>query len=189
MTRQAPPARHVRAQGRADSRHNRAAILDAAAALVSATGTVTVAGVAARAGLTRATVYRHFADHDALVDGLVGHLAGPSLERVLDGVDEGPLDQAVARLARRVAAVAAEHRALLLVVAPRLQQLAREVVDDEPLTAALRRRRAAGELTAPEGDAWLASCVRALCLAAVADERPVDEVGDDLAATLQRLLR
>lgn len=72
------------------------AVLDAAAALLSRREPVTVAAVAAAAGVSRASLYRHFANRDVLVDALVrsGRVAAPpppepdARERVLDAVGE-----------------------------------------------------------------------------------------------------
>lgn len=70
------------------------ALLDAAAALLTRGSPLTVAAVAAAAGVSRAAVYRRFADRDALVDALVrtGRAAAPppaepdARERILDAV-------------------------------------------------------------------------------------------------------
>lgn len=61
-------------------------ILQAAAAIVAEGGALTVAAVAARAGVSRGTVYRRFADRDAILAAL-GVAEPPDLrERVLDAV-------------------------------------------------------------------------------------------------------
>lgn len=178
----------MHAPRRADSRRNREAILAAAATLLEQAPDVTMADVATAAGVTRATVYRHFADRDALLDALGLEIAGAILPDVLATLDDVPLLDVADELATFVTAAAAEHPHLVVALAGRIERLAREAVSDEPLTAVLAQRRAAGELRSPLSDAWIAAAVRALCLAAVADPRPADAVRTDLATTLRLLL-
>jgi AcrR family transcriptional regulator len=54
-------------RGRADALRNRAAILQAAAEVLAATPGASLSEVAQRAGLGRATLYRHFESREALV--------------------------------------------------------------------------------------------------------------------------
>ena len=67
MTEARPP--------RADSRHNREHILDTAAALWREREDLTMHDLATRSGLARQTVYRHFADRDAVIDALIAREA------------------------------------------------------------------------------------------------------------------
>lgn len=55
---------------RSDVTRNRAAILDAARALVAEPGELRLSAVAKRAGVGQGTLYRHFADRDELVRAL-----------------------------------------------------------------------------------------------------------------------
>jgi AcrR family transcriptional regulator len=57
-------------EGRADARRNVRRILDATADLLATDPAATLERVAARAGVSRATVYHHFASRDALLDAL-----------------------------------------------------------------------------------------------------------------------
>ncbi len=78
---------------------NVAAILDAAEQLIAARAPVTIAGVASAAGVSRVTVYAHFATSEALLEAVVeravGHTAG-ALAAARPG--EGPPAQALDRL-------------------------------------------------------------------------------------------
>src|SRR5581483_7332250 len=56
--------------GRADARRNAERILDATAELLAADPAATLEQVAARAGVSRATVYHHFESRHALLDAL-----------------------------------------------------------------------------------------------------------------------
>ena len=53
---------------RADARHNRALIIAAAVAALSASPAATVGEIAGRAGVSRGTVYAHFPTRSALVE-------------------------------------------------------------------------------------------------------------------------
>ena len=55
---------------RSDAAHNRAAILDAARALVSEPGELRLSAIARRAGVGQGTIYRHFAGRDELLRAL-----------------------------------------------------------------------------------------------------------------------
>ena len=55
---------------RVDAARNRAKLLDAAAAVVAETGELSLAAVAARAGVGIGTLYRHFPSRDALLAAL-----------------------------------------------------------------------------------------------------------------------
>jgi AcrR family transcriptional regulator len=55
---------------RADARRNRARILDATAEAIAADPAASLEQVAARAGVSRATLYHHFPSRDALMDAL-----------------------------------------------------------------------------------------------------------------------
>lgn len=57
-----------RAPARADALRNRERILDAAVEVLAADRTASMAAIAERAGVSRATLYRHFATCDEIVD-------------------------------------------------------------------------------------------------------------------------
>ncbi|WP_208646752.1 TetR/AcrR family transcriptional regulator [Micromonospora noduli] len=91
---------------RADARHNREQIIEAARALIAERGVeVPMEEVARRAGVGAATLYRRFPDREALVRGV----ALDGFDRVVaiarDAEDEEPdAWQALARFVRRAAA-------------------------------------------------------------------------------------
>lgn len=59
---------------RRDAQRNRAAIVEAAIAVLSGPGPVTLMPeIARRAGISQATLYRHFPDRYALAAGIIGH--------------------------------------------------------------------------------------------------------------------
>jgi AcrR family transcriptional regulator len=173
---------------RADGRRNREAILVAADRLLRRRGRFSMSELAREAGLTRATLYRHFADREQVLDALAGSMAADLVPEFLAALEPLALDEALDRLAHDVVAGAAEHAHLIAGHHRVLEDIARIVVPDEPIAAFLTQRRARGELASPLDDAWLARCVRSVCLAALADERPVGEVATDLGSTLRRLV-
>ena len=177
--------------GRADSRHNREHILDVAAALWDERQDLTMHGLAARSGLARQTVYRHFSDRDAVIDALIAREAEAFAPVLLDGMAalEGrPLAESVRLFCAAVVDRARERRALIALVSERLASVARDAVSDEPLAQLLGDLRAQGHHDSPVPDAWLAAAIRALCLAAALDDGPRDEVVDGLSASLLQLL-
>lgn len=173
---------------RADGRRSREAILEAAERLLLAGEGLSVSGLAREAGLTRATFYRHFSGTDAVLDALTRSIADSVLPQLLVGLADLPLYDALDRLAEEVVAVAEAYRHVLVSQPHSIEDLARLVVPDEPIASFLGDRRGAGELDSSLTDAWLARCVRALCLVAITDGRPGDVVAADLGGALRRLV-
>ena len=173
------------ARTRSDAQRNRAAILEAATRLFETSDEVSIAEVAEEAGLTRTTLYRHFPDRDSLVDAVLVHVAAATLPTLLAEIERAPLAEALVLLAGGVVTLSHEHRHLIAATAHRFDDAARTAVDDEPIAQLLRRH---ADLLAPGDVDWLARCVRALCLTAVSDPRPPEEVVVDLTAGLRRLV-
>lgn len=173
---------------RADARRNRDAILRAAAELFATTPDPSISEVARAAGVTRVTVYRHFADRDALLLALVSQHADQLVPLLLDAVVDLPLAEAMTRLAEGVTAAAGPWHHLLHALGPRLEQVTRHAVPDEPIVDLFSARRATGELTSPLPDEWLARAVRALVLMTVLDDAPPEETASHLGHALRQLL-
>src|SRR5688572_3175741 len=110
----------VTAPSNARSRHTRSALLAAARAILEDEGfeALTMAAVAARAGVTRRAVYLHFASRADLVAELFAHVAqAEGLEASTRTVWKAPdaaagLDAWAAHLARYTPRVAAVARAV-----------------------------------------------------------------------------
>ena len=108
---------------RADARRNAERILDATAELLAADPSVSLGQVAARAGVTRATLYHHFAGRDALLDALTAR----SIIEVTAAVqsarpDEGSASEATERVLRAAWQVVGRYRGLVIVNPRRLQR-------------------------------------------------------------------
>ncbi len=113
------PARSA-AAGVARYDRTRAAILDAAAhALSEHGGRTSMADVAAAAGVSRATLYRYYADREALLDALASQALADAAASLADaGL---PVEQAIERIVRALTAVG-----------DRYAVLAREQVEGDP---------------------------------------------------------
>lgn len=89
----------VERRRRADAVQNRQAILDAASAVLGERPEAGLADVAQAAGISRKTLYAHFASRDALIKALIER-ATARVVAALDGADleTGPADAALVRL-------------------------------------------------------------------------------------------
>ncbi|WP_110239565.1 TetR/AcrR family transcriptional regulator [Nocardioides gilvus] len=176
---------------RADGRRNRQLILEAAGLALLDNPQASITEVAERAGVTRATVYRHYADRDALLQAMATETARQIVPALLDELRPLPWIEALDLLAERVVSTGEAYRDIILTVAPQLEQAVRIAVEDEPIQAEIAIRRAKGEVTTPQPDDWMALCMRAVCIAAIgrladpAVQR--DELVTHLAASLRGL--
>lgn len=177
---------------RADGRRNRQAILQAAADVMLENFQASISDVAERAGLTRATVYRHYADRDTLMREMARVSAMQLIPALLDEIHPLPWREAVRVLATRVIELGASYREIVVVIAPHLEEVAQIAVEQEPSLAEIAARRKAGDFHSPSSDEWLALCLRTLCLSAI--KRLADPaldpttVVDELARTLSDLV-
>ena len=107
------PARSV-ASGVPRYDRTRAAILDAAAHALSEHGhSTSMADVAAAAGVSRATLYRYYADREALLDALASQALADAAASLADaGLDRAPVEQAIERIVRALTAVGDRYAVL-----------------------------------------------------------------------------
>jgi AcrR family transcriptional regulator len=108
---------------RADARRNAQRILDATAALIATDPAASLEQVAAQAGVSRATLYHHFASRDALLDALTARSVG-EVSEALAGArpGEGPPVEALARSLRAAWRVIGRYRGLVIVNPQRLER-------------------------------------------------------------------
>src|SRR5690606_6609050 len=152
---------------RADGRRNRQLILEAATLALLENPQASISDVAERAGVTRATVYRHYSDRDALLQAMATETARQIIPALLDELRPLPWVEALDLLAERVVSTGETYQDVILTVAPQLEQAVRIAVEDEPIQAEITVRRAAGEITTSQPDDWLALCIRTICIAAI----------------------
>lgn len=135
--------------GRADARRNAQRILDATAELLASDPGVGLEQVARSAGVSRATLYHHFAGRDALLDALTER----SIAEVTAAVrsarpGDGPAEEAMERVLRAAWQVVGRYRGLVMVNPRRLAraELRRRLGPAlAPIRSLIRRGRRSGE--------------------------------------------
>ncbi|MCF3123605.1 TetR/AcrR family transcriptional regulator [Streptomyces arenae] len=128
------------ARRRADAERSRAAVLDAAIRLLGERPSVGMEAVAAAAGVTRQTVYAHFASRDALLAAVVDRLTERTMEAMdAAAIDEGPAADALVRLLDAAWRTFEEHPFVLRIAA-------------DPASAGTSRARARATTRGGSGD-------------------------------------
>jgi TetR/AcrR family transcriptional repressor of mexCD-oprJ operon len=144
-----------------------------------------VADLAAAAGVSRATIYRHFPTREALVRALAASATTEARRRLDDAnLDNVPLDEALGRAARALTALgdrylAALHEPATLGADPGAVR--------EPLSALLRRGQAEGRLRTDVPVECLLESLLALTGACLRAGRHLGQGTEDVSATIVRL--
>jgi TetR/AcrR family transcriptional repressor of mexCD-oprJ operon len=184
---------------RADAARNVHRIAEVAARLLGDDPHVGMAEVAAAAGVSRATVYRHFANREALIDA-IREQALEQGERALSrcGVNEGSATDALRRLVAAWLDIAERYSFPQLAAQPDASRSPesrehRRRVFREPIVALIARGQAGGEFTAALSPEWAARVFGALIVAgarAVGDgSLPREDAPDVVFHTLLEGLR
>jgi AcrR family transcriptional regulator len=175
---------------RADARRNAQRILDVTAELLAAEPGVSLEQVAAHAGVSRATLYHHFASRDALLDVLTDR----SIIEVTAAIAtarprSGPPAQAMERVLRAAWQVIGRYRGLVIVNPRRLERAelrARLAPALAPIRALIRRGQRSGAFDPELSGEWLIGVITDLIHAA---SRQVSAGAMDPDAAERALLR
>jgi TetR/AcrR family transcriptional repressor of mexCD-oprJ operon len=151
---------------RADAARNVHRIVEVAARLLGENPSVGMADVASAAGVSRATVYRHFPTREVLIAAIQIQAIEQSEQALLAcRLDEGTATEALRRLCTAWLDVA-ERYALAEVSPTDAQTLAhRRRVLGDPLRALIERGQAAGEFSPALSTQWCMRSFGALLLA------------------------
>jgi AcrR family transcriptional regulator len=153
---------------RAVGDRNREAILEAAIAVLGTQPDAGIAEVAAAAGVGRATVYRHFASREALIEALRLYASEEARQRFEEvRVDDGDPVEALERMVAAMLALGDRYR----VIFPQDQQARprRSEVLLRPLTRLIARAQAEGAIDPELPPAWVIATLRGLLRTAVGE--------------------
>ncbi len=158
---------------RAIADRNVQAILDAAEELIRARAPVTIAGVATAAGVSRVTVYAHFATAEALLEAVVARAVGQAAT-VLAAArpDKGPATAALERMVAVGWRELARHASMAEAAAALLSAEAKARSHSAAMHAVaelVSRGQRDGSFRVDVPGAWLVTCCFAL-MHACADE-------------------
>lgn len=157
------------ASARTDAQRNRGALLDAAAEVLAASPAASLAEVATRAGLGRATLYRHFPSREALLAALRDE-ALVRAQAALDTLDLDGCDtrEGLRRMARALVPLGMRFRILVTESAEvDADFLAARDATLAPLRQLIVRGVQTGELAPQAHPAWPGVVVAALLMSAV----------------------
>jgi len=172
---------------RAVGDRNHDAILEAAVQVLAAEPEAGVAEIAAAAGVGRATVYRHFASREELIEALRLHASEEARRRFAEArVDEGDPVQALERMVAAMLALGDRYR----VIFPQDPQAGprRSEVLLKPLTRLIARAQAEGAIDPELAPAWVIASLRALLRSAVGEIEARRLARDAAAARVVRTL-
>lgn len=161
------------ASTRIDVERNRRVLLDAAAGALALNPEASLSEIAHLAGLTRATLYRHFGSRESLI----GALRDDALACVNDviataRIDEGSAAEALERVVSGIVALGGRFRPLLIEGAARDGEFLRQREQAfAPVAAIIARGQRSGELRDEISVQWVVIALTALLAAAVRAEQ------------------
>ena len=160
------PNASARKRRRADAERNRVTIVDAALEALASDPDVSMAEIARRAGVVRATVYMHFPTRESLLDAVMEHATSLVAEAIRGAEpDRGEPKEALERVLRATWMQLGQFHSVLGINISRLsaKELHRRHL---PVTTQfiplLERGQAEGVLRSDVSAAWLIAVLRAV---------------------------
>ena len=161
------PVAHRTRKRRLDAERSRAAVLDAAIAVLGRRADASIDDIAAAAGVVRQTVYAHFPSRQALLGAVTDHLTTETA-RTLDTLDltTPPAEEALRRWLDASWDIVERYPVLLTAVVADAVPPTDELDQHRPVTAHLidliRRGRRARAFETRLSEDWIVSAVIAL---------------------------
>jgi AcrR family transcriptional regulator len=165
-----PPAR-------VDAERNRRLLLDSAAAALASDPDATLGDVARRAGLVRATLYRHFSSRESLLEALRDDAVECANDVVAGSrVAEDSALEALRRVVTGIVSLGARFRPLLLEGATQDPEFLRKREQAfMPVVMIVRRGQQSGEIRGDVSVRWIVTALMALLAAAVRMDADLSE--------------
>lgn len=162
---------------RIDVERNRRVLLEAAAGALARDPDASLGEVARLAGLTRATLYRHFGSRERLVDALRTDALDSAMEAVAAArVEEGSALEALHRVITAISSVGGRFRPLLMDGAgqdPEFLRLRAETF--APVVAVIKRGQGSGQIRTDVSPQWAVTALTALLAAGVRQAEGFDD--------------
>lgn len=164
---------------RTDAERNRRVLLAAAAGALARDPDASLGEIARLAGLTRATLYRHFASREKLVDELRGDALKSAAEAVAAArIDEGNPVEALRRVTAAIAALGGRFWPLLMEGADRDPEFQRGRTEAfAPVVDVIERGQASGQIRRDIPAQWALTALMALLAAAVREGKDSQDAG------------
>lgn len=158
-----------RPPARVDAERNRRVLLDAAASALARDPEASLGEVAHLAGLTRATLYRHFSSRQRLLDALRDDALDSAAEAVAAaGVEEGSALEALRRVITAIISLGGRFWPLLMEGADRDPEFARRRAQAfAPVVDLIERGQTSGQMRTDVSAQWAVTALTALIVAAV----------------------
>lgn len=169
---------------RVDAERNRRMLLDAASGALARDPEASLGDVAKLAGLTRATLYRHFGSRENLIAALREDALACAHDVIAGArIDEGTAVEALGRVVTGIISFGGRFRPLLVEGAARDPEFLRQRQEAfAPVAAIVARGQQSGEVRTDVSAQWVATALTALMAAAV---RSAPEMsGTDVAETV-----
>lgn len=164
---------------RIDAERNRRVLLEAAAGALARNPDASLSEVARLAGLTRATLYRHFGSRERLLEALRDEALASAVEAVAAArVDEGTALEALRRVIAALACSGGRFWPLLMEGADQDPDfLYSRAQAFAPVLAIIERGQVSGQIRTDVSAQWVVTALTALLAAAVRQDKGFEDPG------------